>query len=1244
MSIRNPNNNQEPTPDSGRTDNASNVSPKPTGPRNFVNLEPNDDLRPERIERLGQYLSDSTMGNVTNDVRSPGKNFFPISAEPVEATTTVTNQKRAGQDRYTDFIQVAKDEFDKLSQSSAFSAETFDPSMEDRVKGHYILEGGPAQSVSGDTGKAKHKSGSVYVNREIENAIGNGGRWGGVGQHRFAGGSPKSKPNEVDEHGESDQNPYFKVPPNGRGVELPPLEGSRVVDGSSVKMDAGGSNLNNGTQHSSYQTFSHRSTFPEESSRYAGDFWHKYFKRMSRVGAAITVKATGRDTATAGGKYDDFFTKNLERMKIMGNVIGAGNDPGSGNAMFLAGLHDEDVLGGIWGKKDVDDLYAGYAFLAGEDEFQDDHQMEERYGHPGHTHGGSRNARSWGSTYAYDDPFDNEGIPIVEGRQLSVVLELAQIYFSIALRAGLLGLFLEFSKYVDGAAASEAGLEADAPPAEGGQSGFWMNVFSPPQGTNPLHLEKGSGRYNQKLTNRMLHEFEHNSIHEFGPTAKKTPIERSLRNLVSGALFQGTAIIQDEFINFPRAILKEIGLYIPRHLLSLFDKDRSKVMGKNVGGQVATVYLQATASGLGHVGATILGGDFGMSIGFYRALFKELARSRAEFVSRSHMESIFKTMIDYLGKDDKNMGFMNYLARLGDLVAAQGIVGKLTFPYARVPIDQVGDHPSLRMARYRQKGTNRSTTSIKSMPSMYLLPRWITDPSATDQEGNPLPDERKEGGVGLTINEEMSLASGRSLDHTVGFELNRHDVNNLHNLIDEDEHALISKKYQSPEKGKNRFTPRQVNLMENQLEAEYMPFYIQDLRTNEIISFHAFITGLSDSFTGEWAGSKGFGRLEEVYTYGGASRSMSVDFTMVATSKEDFDELWWKANKLVTLVYPQFSRGTMMTDGTNKWVQPFSQVMTASPLCRLRLGDLFTSNYSKESIARLMGADDENFVWTDAETPSAAGGTSSTSNKIVDYITGETFLELYKTYHSTPHWNADDPDLQLDIELELARTPNKMYPVTISEPFGRYDDTVTVKQVIIEPPEVQTIVGADVVAMQGRNITVRKDMNWIQSNVIRRRELAANEGPVAGTFQSIFTNKNPIIKSFESTMGRGIACAIDAVNFEFKYGEFPWELEPGNRAPRWINVKLGFKPIHDITPGLDHNGFNRAPVYKVGKSTKSYSGDVWENPDDYKKVLRQATAGHEKALDGISTHVGGSDHTGEGGHQPVKEAEPHGRK
>lgn len=32
---------------------------------------------------------------------------------------------------------------------------------------------------------------------------------------------------------------------------------------------------------------------------------------------------------------------------------------------------------------------------------------------------------------------------------------------------------------------------------------------------------------------------------------------------------------------------------------------------------------------------------------------------------------------------------------------------------------------------------------------------------------------------------------------------------------------------------------------------------------------------------------------------------------------------------------------------------------------------------------------------------------------------------------------------------------------------------------------------------------------------------------------------------------------------------------------------MTFEPIHDIAPGLDHDGFNRAPIYPVGRLINS---------------------------------------------------------
>ena len=109
-------------------------------------------------------------------------------------------------------------------------------------------------------------------------------------------------------------------------------------------------------------------------------------------------------------------------------------------------------------------------------------------------------------------------------------------------------------------------------------------------------------------------------------------------------------------------------------------------------------------------------------------------------------------------------------------------------------------------------------------------------------------------------------------------------------------------------------------------------------------------------------------------------------------------------------------------------------------------------------------------------------------------------------------------------------------------------------------------------------------------------------------------------------MGRGIAVAINNVSFDFKLGSFPWELEPGNRAPRWIDVTLGVIPIHDITPGLDHKGFNRAPVYKVGAHSKGISGDEHHDREDYEKLTKGLEEGYKAALKGkFNYHEGGND-------------------
>ena len=48
--------------------------------------------------------------------------------------------------------------------------------------------------------------------------------------------------------------------------------------------------------------------------------------------------------------------------------------------------------------------------------------------------------------------------------------------------------------------------------------------------------------------------------------------------------------------------------------------------------------------------------------------------------------------------------------------------------------------------------------------------------------------------------------------------------------------------------GKFRIDQEQVDRIENILDTSYMPFYLHDVRTNEILSFHAFFEAITDSF------------------------------------------------------------------------------------------------------------------------------------------------------------------------------------------------------------------------------------------------------------------------------------------------------------------------------------------------------------------------------------------------------------
>lgn len=147
-------------------------------------------------------------------------------------------------------------------------------------------------------------------------------------------------------------------------------------------------------------------------------------------------------------------------------------------------------------------------------------------------------------------------------------------------------------------------------------------------------------------------------------------------------------------------------------------------------------------------------------------------------------------------------------------------------------------------------------------------------------------------------------------------------------------------------------------------ESEYVPFYFHDVRTNEILGFHAFITSLTDDYAANYESLDGFGRIEPVKIYKSTQRKIGVSFIAAALDTNDFDDLWYKINKLTTLVYPQFTEGKKLTNssGNFQFTKPFTQAVGASPMIRIRLGNLIRSNYSKYNLSKIFGLDNPETV------------------------------------------------------------------------------------------------------------------------------------------------------------------------------------------------------------------------------------------------------------------------------------------
>lgn len=458
-----------------------------------------------------------------------------------------------------------------------------------------------------------------------------------------------------------------------------------------------------------------------------------------------------------------------------------------------------------------------------------------------------------------------------------------------------------------------------------------------------------------------------------------------------------------------------------------------------------------------------------------------------------------------------------------------------------------------------------------------------------------------------------------------------------------------------------RLTPEQVEYVENIIDAEYVPFSIQDLRTNEIFSLPAFIVSLSDDFSVQHGTSHGYGRTDPVYSYAKTTRSINLVFNMIAMNEKDHNYLYILLNKIVAMCYPQRDRGLIRSKGEQFFAQPFSQTPTASPVVRIRLGDLISSNKSTLAMQNIFGGRDtlglkakktdnlseksqentanrrEKLLTTgvkkrDLLKTFAAGGGSEISFVIPagstiaaeseegKFTTFRSLLPLYTKIKGTRDFEGSPSEVTLGKTSEDAAKNETLYEIDITEPVGdqssAYNFGGKTLAAFVPSDSGLTLPSMSLSSLTGGGAKFPKayikkstKIDYFDEDVL---ELELGGDETKKQIESFLDPAtNPVVRSINlSSPGRGLAGVITQLSLSYEgalWGTGEESRLQGLKAPQRIQVTLNFAPIHDMPLGLDANGDVFAPSHPVGSySKKSLDGKKASHQALFTEELKKA--------------------------------------
>ena len=443
-----------------------------------------------------------------------------------------------------------------------------------------------------------------------------------------------------------------------------------------------------------------------------------------------------------------------------------------------------------------------------------------------------------------------------------------------------------------------------------------------------------------------------------------------------------------------------------------------------------------------------------------------------------------------------------------------------------------------------------------------------------------------------------------SLKHFDYIKISKLDVRTAYESHSEETNTEI--KYSKDLKD-NRISREDVVRIEQLIDADYVPFSIQDLRTNEIMALPAFIDSISDSFNANYESTHGYGRTDPVYTYSKTERSIDLSFNLVSFNKDDHNRMYEIVNQLTSMCYPQRSRGQLrVKQDDKKFYQPFSQIQTASPMIRVRLGNILHTNKSVRAYKQIFG---------DVQLAEELD-IFQKANAVIEKTIKELELSLTKNFDSTPIVplaidvvsqpgciiTAYDGPKKIDLKIKI-NDPVAFKAIKLG-PLITIATNESLKAIIDDVKDLKKLNESDkfnfdrliFLVENAKQISVSEYSKAdLQVQIERLRLLLPSED---GAWQEFLKpNNNPIVRSFESTEGKGLACFIKSLSFD--YNNVPWSTHvaaeekndkgetifkgsQSNIAPMRIKVNMSLAPIHDMPLGLSYDGTIMAPSHPVG--------------------------------------------------------------